>query len=104
MEWRDVSFDWNQIKTLLAVYESGSFSAASELLKQSQPTLSRQISALEEQLGILIFERSSRKLVITEGGRALIDMAVAMREAAFGISIKVSEQKKEFLWQSEHFG
>ena len=93
MEWRDVSFDWNQIKALLAVHETGSFSAASICLKQTQPTLSRQIAALEESLGVLLFERNSRKLIITEEGLALIEMASSMRDAAYGLSLKVSEQK-----------
>lgn len=58
----------------LAAFESvarlGSFSAAADELALTQGAISRQISGLEEQLGILLFERSSRGVSLTESGRA----------------------------------
>ncbi|WP_137134499.1 LysR family transcriptional regulator [Rhizobium sp. FKY42] len=58
----------------LAAFESvarlGSFSSAADELSLTQGAISRQISGLEDQLGILLFERSSRGVGLTEAGRA----------------------------------
>ncbi|MDO1584268.1 LysR family transcriptional regulator [Rhizobium oryzicola] len=58
----------------LAAFESvarlGSFSGAADELSLTQGAISRQISGLEEQLGILLFERSSKGVSLTEPGRA----------------------------------
>ncbi|KQZ49956.1 LysR family transcriptional regulator [Rhizobium sp. Root149] len=58
----------------LAAFESvarlGSFSSAADELSLTQGAISRQISGLEDQLGILLFERSSRGVQLTEAGRA----------------------------------
>lgn len=58
----------------LAAFESvarlGSFSSAADELSLTQGAISRQISGLEDQLGILLFERSSRGVALTEAGRA----------------------------------
>jgi len=50
MNWQAISFDWNQVRTFLATAEEGSFSGAARALKSTQPTISRQISALEGSL------------------------------------------------------
>ena len=60
--------DWNQLRALLATVEAGSLSAAAKRLNLTQPTLGRQVAALEEQLGIAVFERVGRRLVLTEAG------------------------------------
>lgn len=52
----------------LAVTREGNISAAAEALHVSQPTLSRQIKALEEELGVTLFERGSRGIKLTEAG------------------------------------
>ncbi|MDP3321509.1 MAG: LysR family transcriptional regulator, partial [Bosea sp. (in: a-proteobacteria)] len=49
--------DWNLVRAFRATAEAGSLSAASRLLGLSQPTLSRQVAALEEQLAVTLFER-----------------------------------------------
>ncbi|WP_375552039.1 LysR family transcriptional regulator [Rhodophyticola porphyridii] len=45
MDWRSISFDWNQVRAFLATVEEGSLSAAARALGQAQPTLGRQVSA-----------------------------------------------------------
>ncbi len=57
--------DWNRIRAFLATAEEGSLSAAARTLGLTQPTLGRQVAALEEELGILLFERIGRSLVLT---------------------------------------
>lgn len=90
MNWNAVSFDWNQAKAFLATAESGSLSGAARLLGITQPTVGRQLSALEEQLGILLFERGGRRLTLTPSGLELVEHARAMSEAANLVSLIAS--------------
>jgi len=55
----------------LAVIREGNISAAAEALHVSQPALSRQIRDLEEELGVILFERGSRRIKLTEEGMIL---------------------------------
>ncbi|MBM3512245.1 MAG: LysR family transcriptional regulator [Alphaproteobacteria bacterium] len=63
--------DWNKLRVFHAVAEAGSFTHASESLNLSQSAVSRQISALEESLGVSLFHRHARGLVMTEAGDLL---------------------------------
>ncbi len=51
MDWRSVNFDWNRARAFLVTAEEGSLSAAARALGMTQPTLGRQVTALEEELG-----------------------------------------------------
>lgn len=82
MNWAAINFDWNQARAFLAAVEAGSFSKAAQAIGQSQPTISRQIAALEADLGVTLFERSTRSLTPTEAGLALITHVRAMADAA----------------------
>ncbi|GAA0367876.1 LysR family transcriptional regulator [Bowmanella denitrificans] len=82
MTWQDRHFDWNHAKAFLITAEQGSFSAAAKVLKITQPTLGRQVSALEMQLGATLFERSARGLLLTPSGHELLVYVRAMQEAA----------------------
>lgn len=86
MNWQAISFDWNQVRAFLATAEEGSFSGAARALKTTQPTIGRQISELEEALGVMLVERSVRGPTLTEAGRDLLDHVQAMGEAATLIS------------------
>jgi len=94
MNWQAISFDWNQVRAFLATAEEGSFSGAARVLKSTQPTIGRQIGALEEALGVTLVERSVRGLTLTEAGRDLLDHVRAMGEAASLISV-VAEGKSQ---------
>ncbi len=85
-------FDWNHIRAFLATAETGSLSAAARQLGQTQPTLSRQIAALEADLGILLFERVGRTLEITQAGSELLDHTRIMGDAANRIALTASGQ------------
>ena len=87
MNWQAISFDWNQVRAFLATAEEGSFSGAARVLKTTQPTIGRQIGALEAALGVTLVERSVRGLTLTEAGRDLLDHVRAMGEAATLISM-----------------
>jgi len=82
MNWAAINFDWNQARAFLAAVEAGSFSKAAQATGQSQPTISRQVAALEAELGVTLFERSTRSLTPTEAGHALITHVRAMADAA----------------------
>lgn len=60
-----------QLRYFLAAADKGSFSAAAESLLMAQPSLSDQIRKLEAELGVPLFTRAGRKLVLTEAGRML---------------------------------
>lgn len=80
-------FDWNHAKVFLVTAEQGSFSSAARLLAMTQPTLGRQISALEKQLGTTLFERTARGLLLTPSGHALLEHVQAMDDAAARLSV-----------------
>ena len=56
MNWPAISFDWNHARAFLATAEEGSLSAAERALDLTQPTLGRQVAALEDELGVMLFE------------------------------------------------
>lgn len=75
-------FDWNQMRAFLATAQSGSFSAAARQLGVTQPTLSRQVAALERRLDLLLFERIGRSLHLTQAGLELFEHGRGMTAAA----------------------
>ncbi|SFB13354.1 transcriptional regulator, LysR family [Poseidonocella pacifica] len=82
MDWRSVTFDWNRARAFLVTAEEGSLSAAARALKLAQPTLGRQVEALETELGVALFERSGRGLRLTPSGHELLEHARIMGEGA----------------------
>lgn len=86
MNWDAISFDWNHIRAFLATVEHGSLSAAARALGQTQPTLSRQISILEEALQLTLFERGTRVMQLTDSGTELLTHVRGMADAATQIS------------------
>ncbi len=63
--------DTNTLQAFLAVAERGSFSLAAERLYLTQPAVSKRIAALEADMGVVLFERLSKQVILTEAGRAL---------------------------------
>ncbi len=87
MEWKSVRFDWNCARAFLVTAEEGSFSAAARALEASQPTIGRQVTALEEELGVTLFERIGNNLELTAAGVDLLEHMRAMGHAATRISL-----------------
>ena len=81
MEANIGKLDWSLVQAYLAVAETGSLSAAAREVGASQPTLGRQMKAIEAALGITLFRRHPKGFDLTEGGAALLGPARAMREA-----------------------
>ena len=63
--------DWDKLRIFHAAAEAGSFTHAGDALRMSQSAVSRQVSALERDLGIALFHRHARGLVLTEQGEML---------------------------------
>jgi DNA-binding transcriptional LysR family regulator len=87
MDWRTVNFDWNLARAFLVTAEEGSFSGAARALGVAQPTIGRQVAALELELGVTLFERVGRGLELTPTGLELVEHARAMGEAATRVSL-----------------
>lgn len=92
MDWRAVKFDWNRARGFLVTAEEGSLSAAARALGMAQPTLGRQVDALEQELGVVLFERVGRGLTLTPSGVELLDHVRAMGEAANRVSLTAAGQ------------
>jgi DNA-binding transcriptional LysR family regulator len=92
MDWRSVKFDWNRARAFLVTAEEGSLSAAARALGMAQPTLGRQVDALEGELGVVLFERAGRGLTLTPAGLELLDHVRAMGNAAGLVSLAASGQ------------
>ncbi|MGR3503411.1 LysR substrate-binding domain-containing protein [Pseudaestuariivita sp.] len=64
-----------QLSYFVAVAEEGGFGAAAAALNVSQPSLSKQLATMEAELGIALFERTSRRVMLTPTGAALLPRA-----------------------------
>lgn len=87
-------FDWNQARAFHAAALHGSFSAAAREIGLTQPTLSRQVAALEEKLDITLFERIGKQLLLTESGKELLSHVSLMRNAADNMALSASGQSQ----------
>ena len=94
MDWRSINFDWNQARSFLVTAEEGSFSAAARALASTQPTVGRQVAALEAELGVTLFERVGKGLALTETGMDLAEHVRAMGEAANRLSLAAAGQSQ----------
>lgn len=92
MDWRSVKFDWNCARAFLVTAEEGSLSAAARALGMAQPTLSRQVAALEHELRVPLFERVGRGLVLTDTGLSLLEHVRAMGDAAQRVALSAGGQ------------
>jgi len=87
--------DWNQLRTFLVAAEAGTLSAAARRLGLSQPTVSRQVASLEAALGVTLFERAGKGLVLTQAGAGLLADARAMGAAADRLSLTAAGQASD---------
>ncbi len=79
--------DWNQLRAFLETADTGSLSAAARKLGLTQPTLSRQVAAIEQSMGVTLFERVGKAMVLTSTGLDLLEHARAMGSAADALSL-----------------
>lgn len=75
----------NELQVFIAAAETENFSEAGRRLGVSQPAISMQIKALEERLGLQLFERAGRHISLSEAGRTLMPMARETIDRVIGI-------------------
>jgi DNA-binding transcriptional LysR family regulator len=87
----------NFLKTFITAASHSSFSEAADILHLTQPAVSRQIAALEQDLGVRLFDRIGRRVQLTEAGaillpkaQHLLDIAADMRRAVSSLGDEVS--------------
>ena len=87
--------DWDKLRIFQAAAEAGSFTHAGETLGLSQSAVSRQVSALEGDLGAPLFHRHARGLILTEQGETLLQAVhdVAMKLDAVRSRLNDSRDK-----------
>ena len=78
--------DWNDLRYFIAVARRGSTLAAAKSLRTSQTTVARRIAALEQALGIQLFEKRQAGYILTPAGNALLDRAAQVEKAADAFS------------------
>lgn len=89
--------DWDKLRVFYNVAESGSFTRAATRLEISQSAISRQISIFEDRLGVPLFHRHARGLLLTEQGELLFRAArdvfsdLAMVQARITENLKVTQ-------------
>ncbi len=88
-------FDWNDLRSFVAVAESGSTLSAARALRLSQTTIARRIAALEAALGLNLFERRQAGYALTPTGEALLGHARAVQAAALAFSDAASSQARD---------
>ena len=89
------TIDWNQLRAFLATAETGSLSAAARQLGLTQPTLGRQVSAIEEHMGVTLFERGNKAMALTPTGLDLLEHARAMGAAAQALGLAATGHSEE---------
>ncbi len=85
--------DWDKLRIFHAVATAGSFTHAGESLHMSQSAASRQISALEEEIGISLFHRHARGLLLTEQGELLYQATHEIISKLENVKTKLSDSK-----------
>jgi DNA-binding transcriptional LysR family regulator len=82
------------LRTFLRVAETGSFSAVAAELRVTQPAISRQVTALEQQLGVRLVHRSTHAVTLTDEGRELIGPAQQVLDAAEALQQSTSHRRR----------
>ena len=90
--------NWDDYRFFLATVKEGNFSAAARKLNVSQPTVSRRIAQMEDNLGLRLFDQQPEGYVLTSEGKALVEIAERLREHAFEL------QRRATSLQTKHAG
>ena len=83
--------DWDKLRIFHAAAQAGSFTHAGENLAMSQSAVSRQVSALEQDLGVALFHRHARGLILTEQGEHLFRAANDVMQKLEGVRARLAE-------------
>ena len=84
-----------QLSYFTAIVNEGNISQAAKKLNISQPPLSHQMKLLEEELGVTLFERGSRRIRLTPAGKTFYDRALAILDLSQTARTELTAQKQE---------
>ncbi len=87
--------DWNDLRYFLAVARQGSTLAAGRVLRVSQTTVARRIAALEQALGVPLFEKRPAGYALTTAGQDLVSRASHVEQAADAFVDAASAQSRD---------
>ena len=87
--------DWDKLRIFHSVADAGSLTHAGESLHLSQSAVSRQIRALEESLGVTLFHRHARGLILTEQGELLFDATSDMSKKLDNAEARIRDSEDE---------
>ena len=87
--------DWNDLRYFLAVADGGSTLAAGRSLRVSQTTVARRIAALEEALGLRLFEKRQAGYTLTPAGTELVERARQVATAATGFADAAAAEARD---------
>ncbi|MHC5307843.1 LysR family transcriptional regulator [Bartonella sp. LJL80] len=87
--------DWDKLRIFHAAAEAGSFTHAAQTLHLSQSAISRQVSALEQDVGVPLFQRHARGLILTEQGEILYRTAHDVLMKLENVRSKLSESREK---------
>lgn len=89
-----MALDWDKLRVFHAAAAAGSFTHAAETLRLSQSAISRQVSALEHDVGVPLFNRHARGLVLTEQGEMLFRTTHDVMAKLDSIASRLTETKE----------
>ncbi|MXU66346.1 LysR family transcriptional regulator [Oceanomicrobium pacificus] len=87
--------DWDKLRIFHAVADAGSLTHAGEALRLSQSAVSRQIRGLEESLGVTLFHRHARGLILTEQGELLFEATRSMSKRLDTATARIRDSEDE---------
>ena len=90
-----MDLDWRWLRSFIAVASAGTMKEAALASGISQPTLSRHVRMLENELDMALFERAGRNLVLSQKGRVLLDRAHEVRDAVAGFERQAIGESEE---------
>jgi len=84
-----------QVRAFVTVAKLGSITRAAEILHVTQPAVTAQIKALEEELGVALFDRKPGRIAVTRAGETLLPQAETLLDAASGLQGQARELQGE---------
>jgi DNA-binding transcriptional LysR family regulator len=90
-----MAMDWDKLRVFHAVAEAGSLTHAGESLHLSQSAVSRQIRGLEESLGVILFHRHARGLILTEQGELLSEATREIQQRLSAVDARIRDSRDD---------
>ncbi|ORE94028.1 LysR family transcriptional regulator [Aurantimonas sp. 22II-16-19i] len=90
-----MALDWDKLRIFHAAAEAGSFTHAADALNLSQSAISRQVAALENEIGVPLFHRHARGLVLSEQGELLFQTANDVLKRLETVRMQLTETKEK---------